>query len=109
MLLSYKTTPHSLTGRSPAELLTRRHQKTALDLLRPDLRDRRQRQGLQQKLLIDHGVRMEPLPQPDEAAWAKNFRPGPRWVPAVAGEATSVSSRETKLADGSVWDRPVTT
>ncbi|CAN8002327.1 unnamed protein product, partial [Ixodes pacificus] len=33
------------------------------------------------------------------------FRPGPRWVPAVVGRATSASSTEVRLPDGKVWER----
>ena len=37
-LLSYRTTPHTTTGCTPAELLMNRRLRTSLDLLRPDLR-----------------------------------------------------------------------
>ena len=37
-LLSYRTTPHTTTGCTPAELLMNRRLRTRLDLLRPDLR-----------------------------------------------------------------------
>ena len=35
-LLRYRTTPHSVTGKSPAELIFGRQIKTRLDLLHPD-------------------------------------------------------------------------
>ena len=37
-LLSYRTTPHTTAGYTPAELLMNRRLRTRLDLLRPDLR-----------------------------------------------------------------------
>lgn len=37
-LFSYRTTQHSTTGQSPAELLQGRKLRTKLDLLRPDLK-----------------------------------------------------------------------
>ena len=37
-LLSYRTTPHTATGCTPAELLMNRRLRTRLDLLRPDLK-----------------------------------------------------------------------
>jgi hypothetical protein len=39
ILLKYRTTPHSLTGLTPAELFVKRHLRTRLDLLKPDLSD----------------------------------------------------------------------
>ena len=39
-LFSYRTTPHSTTGVSPAELLMNRKLKSALDLLNPRLSDK---------------------------------------------------------------------
>lgn len=36
--------------------------------------------------------------------WARNFQPGPYWVPAVAGKATSASSTEVRLPDGTLWN-----
>jgi hypothetical protein len=37
-LLMYRTTPHSTTGRSPAEIFLKRRPRTRFDLLKPDLR-----------------------------------------------------------------------
>uniref|UniRef100_A0A6B0V699 Putative tick transposon n=1 Tax=Ixodes ricinus TaxID=34613 RepID=A0A6B0V699_IXORI len=105
VLFAYRTTPHSLTGRSPAELLMGRRLKTALNLLQPDLRSKVQFRQLQQKVLSDRSARREPVPQPADPVWARNFRPGPRWVPAVVGRATSTSSTEVRLPDGRVWER----
>ncbi|XP_049514382.1 uncharacterized protein K02A2.6-like [Dermacentor silvarum] len=105
ILLAYRSTPHALTGRSPAELLMGRLLKTALDLLKPDLRSKVQFRQLQQKVRSDSAARREPVPLVGDTVWARNFRPGPRWVPAVVGGATSSSSTEVQLADGTVWNR----
>ena len=40
VLYHYRTTPHTTTGRTPAELLMGRKLRTRLDLLQPDLRTR---------------------------------------------------------------------
>ena len=37
LLFSYRTTPNSRTGHTPAELFLNRRSKTRLDLLKPDL------------------------------------------------------------------------
>lgn len=44
-LLSYRTTPHSVTNRTPVELVIGRRLRTRLDLLRPNLGNRIQRQA----------------------------------------------------------------
>ena len=36
-MLRYRTTPHSTTGGTPAELLMRRRLRTRLSLVKPDL------------------------------------------------------------------------
>lgn len=105
VLLNYRTSPHYLTGRTPAELLMGRRLRTALDLLHPDLRTRLGFQQLQQKQRYDQRARKDPLPSSGARVWARNFRPGTPWVPGVVGEATSASSAEVSLPDGTVWNR----
>ena len=51
-LFSYRTTPQSTTGQSPAELLFGRPLRTQLDLLQPDLRAKVQCQ--QERMKINH-------------------------------------------------------
>ncbi|KAK8773316.1 hypothetical protein V5799_012151 [Amblyomma americanum] len=52
-LLTYRSTPHEVTGCSPAELLLGRKMKTAMDLLRPDIRTTVQQKQLKQKIKCD--------------------------------------------------------
>ena len=52
VLLSYRITPQSSTGVSPAELLLGRCPRTRLDLLKPNLADKVENKQLQQK--VDH-------------------------------------------------------
>lgn len=88
-----------------AELLIGWRVKTALGLLKPDLCSKVQFRQLHQKVRSDSAARREPVPQAGDTVWARNFRSGPGWVPAVAGAATSSSSTEVQLADGTVWNR----
>lgn len=44
-LLTYRSTPHSVTGQPPSELLWGRRIRTRLDLVRPDLRGRMAKRG----------------------------------------------------------------
>ena len=50
-LLRYRTTPHTTTGCSPAELLIGRRLSTAMDLLKPDVEKRvkRKQEGMMQR------------------------------------------------------------
>jgi len=48
-LLTYRTTPHTVTGRTPAELFVKRQLKTRFSLLRPDVRKTVQEKQEKQK------------------------------------------------------------
>lgn len=105
MLFLYRTTPHSLTGRTPAELLMGRTLRTPLKALGPDARSDVALKQLKQKLHQDKGARQAPLPQPGSHVLVKNFRPGPSWLPATVINPTSSSSVQLELADGSSSNR----
>ena len=82
-LLAYRTTPHSTTGRPPAELLVGRHLRTRLDLLRPDLsatvqrrqqawRDRRALQSSARDLRVGDRVYVSQIsPSPTAPTWVQ--------------------------------------
>ncbi|XP_014679047.1 PREDICTED: uncharacterized protein K02A2.6-like [Priapulus caudatus] len=55
-LLTYRCTPHSVTGVTPAELLNKRKLRTRWDLLRPDMRKSVEKK--QQKQKEHHDVRV---------------------------------------------------
>lgn len=82
LLLSYRTTPHEVTGCSPAELLMGRKLKTALNLLQPDLRTAANLKQLQQNVRSNETPRLVDI-QPRMPVYTRNFRPGPSWVPAT--------------------------
>lgn len=105
MLFQYRTTPHSLTGRTPAELLMGRTLRIPLKALCPDHRGDVVLKQLKQKLHQDKGARRDQLPQPGSHVLVKNFRPGPSWLPATVIRLTSSSSVQVELADGSSSDR----
>ena len=56
-LFHYRTTPHSTTGQTPAELLMGRSLRTCLDLLRPNIRAKGENKQLLQK--SSHDVRVK--------------------------------------------------
>lgn len=99
-LLQQHVTPHSSTGRSPAELLMGRRVSTMLDRLHPD---RAPAKSSQQTGLL-------PVPRsflPEDPVFARNYGRGPPWVPAVIGRATGPISYEVTLPDGRVLRRHV--
>ena len=56
-LYQYRSTPHSTTGRSPAELFIGRPLRNHVDLLRPDLADQVEKRQRAQKQYAERGTR----------------------------------------------------
>ncbi|XP_037275936.2 uncharacterized protein LOC119168647 [Rhipicephalus microplus] len=98
MLLTYRSTPHKVTGCCPSELLLGRKLRAALDLLHPDLRTKVLQKQLKQKISCDQGTRPRVLGHPGDQVFERNFRPGPAWLPAVVTE-TCTSSMDVLLED----------
>ena len=80
-LFQYRITPHTTTGRSPAELLDRRP-RSHLDLLRPNVTDRVSNKQERQKEGHDHGTVVRSYTV-GEAVWVCNFAQGPTWLVGV--------------------------
>nr|XP_037290903.1 uncharacterized protein K02A2.6-like [Rhipicephalus microplus] len=98
MLLTYRSTPHEVTGCCPSELLLGRKLRTALDLLHPDLKTKVLQKQLKQKIRCDRGTRPRVLGHPGDQVFARNFRPGPAWLPVVVTEQRT-SSMDLLLED----------
>ena len=71
-LFQYRSTPHSTTGISPAELLLGRRPHTDLDQLRPDLGCTVRKQQEQQKTTHDQRLKARSFII-GESVWVKNF------------------------------------
>lgn len=104
ILLSYRSTPHEVTGCCPSELLMGRRLRTALDLLRPDLRKTVIQKQLAQKMEYDQRAKPRVPAQPGDRVFTRNFRPGPSWIPAVVTRQHN-SQVELQLDDGRQWTR----
>ncbi len=72
-LFSYRTTPNSTTGQTPAEIFLNRRPKTRLDLLRPDLGRRVESKQNNQKVAHDAHSKNREF-QVDEKVLVQNFR-----------------------------------
>ncbi|KAM7294562.1 uncharacterized protein ISCGN_024068 [Ixodes scapularis] len=79
--------------------------KTPFDVLRPNLQSLVLLKQLKQKLYTDKGCRRGPPLNPEENVFARNFRQGMPWVPARVVGATSQSSAQVYLEDGTPWHR----
>ncbi|XP_058879113.1 uncharacterized protein K02A2.6-like [Acipenser ruthenus] len=103
-LLAQHTTPHSTTGKSPAELLMNRKLKTALDRLHPDLyTDMQHKQdGAARQSL---GCLRSFHPQDD--VHMRNYSAGPKWIPATIGGVTGPVSYKAQTRDGQIHRRHV--
>ncbi|XP_064476257.1 uncharacterized protein K02A2.6-like [Ornithodoros turicata] len=84
-LLSYRNTAHATTQQSPAQLLLNRNLRTRLDCLKPSTEDVVRRKLFTQML----GRRsQERFFATGEHVYVRNFRNGPRWLPATVLEKT---------------------
>lgn len=104
-LFTYRNTPHSTTGVSPAELLLGRRLRSPLDLLKPDLAGRVAEKQVLQKAKHDKHAREREI-RVGDAVFAKNFGRGQTWVPAVVMAKTGPVSFEVDvLSSGLCWRR----
>ena len=103
-LFKYRNTPHSTTGRTPAELLLGRPMRSTMDLVHPDLtakierhqqtwKDRSDQSACDRQFQVGEGVYVTAIPQSAQ-----------RWVPAVVISVTGQSCG-VRLMDGRVFRR----
>ena len=78
-LLSYRLTPHSSTGQSPAEMLMSRRPRSLLDLVFPQTRQHVRRSQERQMEHHNKHCRARSF-QLEETVLARNFSRGPAWL-----------------------------
>ena len=104
-LFSYRTTPQSTTGITPAELLMNRKLRSRLDLLKPDLAKRVTEKQEKQKSAHDYHAAHHFFQVGDEA-YVKNFRSyGPKWLSGRITQCTGPVSVRVELPGGFVVRR----
>ena len=105
-LLNYRTTPHTTTGQTPAELLLGRQLRTRLDLLKPNLGSQVRSQQERQKVTHDlHSKAREFTPGTE--VYVQNFGSGSPWLAGMVLERWSPISYLVKLSDGRCFRRHV--
>ena len=103
-LMSYRLTPQSTTGISPAELLLGRRPRSRLDLLKPHLADRVEARQRKQQQTHDATARDRRF-QVGDKVYSKHFGQGQRWVPGTIAEVTGPVSFLVKLVSGQLVRR----
>ena len=83
-LFSYRITPHSTTGQSPAELMFGRQLSTRLDLLHPNVQEKVLKKQDKQKKYFDGSPKERKFSRGDDV-YIRNFSQGNivKWIPGV--------------------------
>ena len=97
-LLSYRITPQSTTGESPAQLRWGRSLKSHLDVLRPDIATRVHLAQSRQKKQHDQHSRTRGVKLGD-AVSVRNYSRGSKWVPGTIIQETGPLSARVELED----------
>ena len=106
-LFHYRTTPHSTTGLSPAELLLGRRPRSLLTLMQPTISSRVQNQQVRQKRAHDIHAKTRHF-SVDDSVFIRNFgSSGQRWLPGVITEVRGPQSFCVELADGRIVRRHI--
>ena len=105
-LMTYRITPHSTTGLSPAQMLMNRQPRTRLDLVRPDIQRRVNNRQYAQK--ENHDQHAKPrLFNVGDPIYVENFAQGPRWLAGHSVAVTGYRVYTVQFDDGRVWKRHV--
>ena len=99
VLFNYRLTPHSTTGRSPAEMLMGRKLRSRLDLLHPNLQSKVHKKQERMKEIHDAHA-MERQFKEGDKIYLKNFGHGPKWLSGVIQMVTGPVSYTVVTADG---------
>lgn len=104
-LLTYRTTPHATTGKSPSQLFMGRQIRTRFDLLIPDCGRHVLERQAQQKSSHDRAHSRNCQWFVGQRVMARNLRPGPDWVPATILEVQGPVTYLVETDDKQVWKR----
>ncbi|XP_061774106.1 uncharacterized protein K02A2.6-like [Nerophis ophidion] len=88
ILLRYRTTPHSTTGESPADLFLKRHVRTRLDFLKPSITERVRKRQYQQKEKHDSQASERQFDVNDSVYLRNTAGEKPKWIPGVVTQQT---------------------
>ena len=106
-LFHYRTTPHTTTGVSPAELLLKRKPRSHLDILKPNLSSRVQSNQLRQKFVHDQGAQIRGFSISDPVFIRNVPNSSPTWLPGVIIESRGELTFYIELQDGRMVRRHI--
>ncbi|KAG1927827.1 K02A2.6-like [Pimephales promelas] len=106
VLFSYRITPQTTTGLSPAEMLQGRKLRCSLDFLHPDLTRKIKNQQQKQKAYHDKKAHERSFCV-GYPVLVRNFSYGPKWIPGNIETVTGPVSYKVMLGDGRVVRRHV--
>ena len=106
-LFTYRITPHSTTGNSPAELLMGRRLRSKLDFLYPDIAQQVGRQQLHQKILHDTQKPVRKFVIGDKVYVEMFFSSPHKWLPGTITTVSGPLSYHIQLSDGRLCRRHV--
>ena len=102
-LMSYRTTPNTTTGVTPAELFLGRKLRTRLDLLKPSVKEHVHEQVQKQKKYHDQHARQRTY-RVGQSVLVRNLRDGPRWLVGRVIEELGPANYEVQV-NGQIWMR----
>ena len=105
-LFHYRTTPHSTTGVTPAELLMGRPLRTHIDLVKPSIASRVHAKQSDQKRNHDKRAKQRTF-EVNDLVFVRNFSSGPTWLPGTITECKGAVSFGVLLEDNRVVRRHI--
>ncbi|KAI7806716.1 hypothetical protein IRJ41_010699 [Triplophysa rosa] len=105
-LFSYRITPQTTTGLSPAEMMMGRKLRCTLDKIHPDFTSKMEGKQQVQKEYHDQRVRSRYF-EVGDMVYTRNFGYGPKWVPGVIQDITGPVSYKVALGNAQVVRRHV--
>ena len=98
-LFKYRSTPHTSTGMSLAEMLCGQKLRTQLDVLVPSVR--KTVRNAQDRQKRNHDMHCRPRSfAPGESVYVKNYGSGPRWLPGKVVSTEGSAMYQIQLSDG---------
>ena len=104
-LTKYRSTPHSVTGVAPCELMLKRPIRTVLDLLKPSVSNQVINSQAMQKSYHDKKSQNRTIAV-GQLVMVRNYRKiGSKWVEGTIVKKSGEKTFLVKIADGQVWKR----